>query len=126
MLRNIYTRMSDFGYLPEFNRIKHQNMNPKIISEKRLEKRLTEAIKKRGGVALKWHSSAYTGLPDRLLILPNGTHIWVELKTTGLRPRPTQISAIEMLRRLGAAVYIVDSLETETDLLTDIDNQLNQ
>lgn len=99
-------------------------MKRNMISEKLLERRLTKAIKDRGGLCLKWYSATYVGLPDRLIILPTGDHLWAEIKTTGKSPRPTQVQAIKRLRGLGAKVYIVDGLQAEAEILRDIDNMI--
>ena len=76
--------------------------------EKSLEKSLREVTKKLGYLALKFSSSSYTGLPDRLIILPNRQVIWVELKSSDKTLSKEQNSRKRMLEKRGHLVYIVD------------------
>lgn len=57
------------------------------------------------------------GIPDRLVILPGGKCIFVELKREGEKPRPIQDFRIKQLMHLGCNVLIIDSLEDVRDLL---------
>lgn len=79
--------------------------------EKDIERKLTEAVRKKGGVALKFISPSLDGMPDRLVLLPHGKLGFVELKAPGKEPRPLQLARHEALRRLGFAVFVVDSEE---------------
>ena len=85
-------------------------------SEKNIEKYLTDEVKKRGGLSLKYHSGGESGYPDRIVILPGRPAFWVELKSKGERPRPLQQHRIEELRALGQKVYVADS-KTIIDLI---------
>ena len=40
--------------------------------EKTIEKKLTTAVKKAGGIAPKFVSPSFAGMPDRLILLPDG------------------------------------------------------
>lgn len=51
--------------------------------EKRLERRLSKEIKRRGGYFIKLLPFLETGLPDRMAVLPDGVVIFVELKSGG-------------------------------------------
>lgn len=51
------------------------------------------------------------GIPDRLVILPSGKCIFVELKREGEKPRPIQDYRIKQLMYLGCNVLIIDSKE---------------
>ena len=57
--------------------MRRRNDNP----EARLEKRLTELVDERGGLCLKWISPDNPGVPDRIVLTPDGRTIFVELKT---------------------------------------------
>lgn len=48
--------------------------------EKEVEKKLTQGIKKLGGRAYKWVSPGNRGVPDRIVVLPGGRIIFIELK----------------------------------------------
>lgn len=84
------------------------NMNN---SEKYLERKLVEIVKAIGGMCVKIHNPYYRGLPDRLIILPDGGIVWVELKTLGKKPTKLQQLAHEELRKREQVVYVIDSEE---------------
>lgn len=79
--------------------------------ERRIEERLVEGARKAGGVAIKWVAPAYSGVPDRIVFLPGGRIIFVELKAPGRAPTALQSRVHQMLTRLGADVRVIDSLE---------------
>ena len=79
--------------------------------EKTIENKLTLAGKKAGGIAVKFVSPSFAGLPDRLVLLPDGVIAFVELKAPGQKPRPLQEARHRLLRRLGFQVYVIDSEE---------------
>ena len=78
------------------------------MREKAIEQKLREAVKKRGGIAPKFVSPGYDGMPDRLVLLPFGRIAFVEVKAPGEKPRPLQVARHGVLRRLGFAVYVLD------------------
>ena len=82
-------------------------MKPKE-SEKTLEARLAREIEARGGMALKYTSQYHRGIPDRIVLLPGGHTIFVELKSTGQKPTKLQMHAIRKLVKMGHSVYIID------------------
>ena len=77
-------------------------------SEKTLEARLVREIEARGGMALKYTSQFHRGIPDRIVLLPGGTIIFVELKSTGKKPTKLQQHAILKLIKMGYWVEIID------------------
>ena len=79
--------------------------------EKQIENKLTRSVKKAGGIALKVVSPGFAGMPDRLVLLPDGMCTFVELKAPGKHPRPIQTARHKMLKRLGFKVYVIDSPE---------------
>ena len=81
----------------------------KVMLEKQIEERLKKRAKEAGGLAAKWVSPSMSGVPDRIVFLPGGKIIFVELKRPGEKPTPLQNRIIEMLRELGADVRVVDS-----------------
>lgn len=86
--------------------------------EKRIEKRVVDRAKQNGGLAIKWVAPAFSGVPDRIVFLPGGRIIFVELKAPGKGPTPLQQRIHEMLTALGADVRVVDSLEAADALFT--------
>lgn len=79
--------------------------------ERRIEQRLIEQARKAGGVAIKWVAPAMSGVPDRIVFLPGGRVMFVELKAPGRRPTALQCRVHDVLTRLGADVRVLDSLE---------------
>jgi hypothetical protein len=78
------------------------------MQEKDLERKLVEAVKAAGGIAPKFVSPGFNGMPDRLVLLPGGKIAFVEVKGYGMKPRPLQIKRHEMLQQLGFKVYVLD------------------
>lgn len=79
--------------------------------EKRIEKRLTEEARRRGGMAVKFTSPGASGVPDRLVVMPGGKMGLVEVKAPGKTPRPIQQAMRRRFERLGVAVYVLDDLD---------------
>lgn len=79
--------------------------------EKHIEQVLVAEVKKHGGIAPKLTSPDFDGMPDRLILLPDGHMAFAEMKAPGKKPRPLQISRHELLRRLGYKVYVIDGTE---------------
>ena len=77
--------------------------------EKEIEKKFALAVKRAGGIAPKFVSPGYAGMPDRLVLLPDGVIAFAELKAPGQKPRPLQEARHRLLRRLGFRVYVIDS-----------------
>ena len=75
------------------------------MREKEIEKKLTQMVKKAGGICPKLVSPGFDGMPDRMVLLPNGRIGFVEVKAPGEKPRPLQLSRHRLLRRLGFRVY---------------------
>lgn len=42
------------------------------MREKEIEKKLTLEVKKRGGLAVKFVSPGFDGMPDRIVLMPEG------------------------------------------------------
>ena len=77
--------------------------------EKTIEMQLVKTVKQMGGRAVKFISPGLDGVPDRLVLLPNGKIAFIEVKAPGKKPRALQLARHEMLRRLGFKVYVLDS-----------------
>lgn len=69
--------------------------------EKEIEKKLRDAVKASGGIAYKWSSPNNAGVPDRLVFLPGGRLVIVELKQEGKSSTKLQKLHQERLRNLG-------------------------
>lgn len=79
------------------------------MTEKQIEKYLWDRAKELGGIALKWISPGFTGVPDRIVILPHGRIAFAELKAPGKTPPKRQKSVIKLLIKLGCKVEVIDS-----------------
>ena len=78
------------------------------MREKTTEQKLVAAVKAAGGLALKFTSPGFDGVPDRLALLPDGKMAFVEVKAPGEKPRPLQLARHRLLRQLGFKVYVLD------------------
>ena len=90
------------------------------MREKVVEQKLFQAVRRRGGIALKFVSPAFDGMPDRLVLMPGGHIAFVEVKAPGKKPRPLQVSRHGLLRRLGFKVYVLDSPDGIAGILDEI------
>ena len=90
----------------------------KDMLEKKIEERLKTRAKEAGGLAIKWVSPSMSGVPDRIVFLPGGKIIFVELKRPGEKPTPLQDRIIGMLRGLGADVRVADSMEKVEEIFS--------
>ena len=78
------------------------------MREKTIEQKLVSAVRSKGGIAPKFVSPGFDGMPDRLVLLPDGKCGFVEVKVPGGKLRPLQAARIKLLRRLGFSVFILD------------------
>ena len=92
------------------------------MREKTIEKKLVIAIKDMGGIAPKFMSPGFDGMPDRIVLLPGGRMGFVEVKAPGKVPRPLQEARHRMLWMLGYRVYVLDRAEQIKQILEDIAN----
>lgn len=90
------------------------------MREKTIEQKLVKAVRAKGGIAPKFVSPGFSGVPDRLVLLPDGKCGFVEVKVPGGKPRPLQESRIRLLRRLGFKVYVLDGAEQIGGILDEI------
>ena len=81
------------------------------MREKTIEQKLTATVKKHGGICPKFTSPGFDGMPDRIVLMPNGKMAFVEVKAPGEKPRPLQRARHGMLKRLGFKVYVLDGAE---------------
>ena len=88
--------------------------------EKEIENKLVVETKNRRGIALKFISPSFAGMPDRIVLLPKGKIAFIELKRKGEEPRALQVSRHKMLRKLGFKVYVLDSKNQIKEILNEI------
>ena len=90
------------------------------MREKIIEQRLINAVRRSGGLTLKFVSPGLNGVPDRLLLFHGGEMAFCEVKAPGKKPRPLQEVRIAQLRGLGFRVYVVDNEEGISEMMEDI------
>ena len=82
-----------------------------MAAEKTIEHKLVKAVHLMGGLALKFISPGFDGVPDRVVLLPGGKAAFVELKATGKKMRPLQVRRKKQIEALGFSVYCIDRPE---------------
>ena len=90
------------------------------MQEKNVEQQLVRAVKAMGGFSPKLVSPGTDGMPDRLVLFPNGKLAFVEMKAPGMQMRPLQVRRKGQLEALGFRVYCVDRLEQIGGVLDEI------
>ena len=90
------------------------------MREKQIEQKLVRAVKNMGGIAPKFVSPGFDGMPDRIVLLPCGHIGFVEVKAPGEKLRPLQLARHGLLRRLGFKVYVLDDEQQIGGILDEI------
>lgn len=90
------------------------------MREKDIERKLTKAVKDMGGLAPKFVSPGFDGVPDRLVLLPEGKIAFVELKAEGKKLRPLQEKRKRQLQALGFSVFCIDHKDQIGGILDEI------
>lgn len=88
--------------------------------EKKIEHKLAVTVKKQGGIAVKFVSPGFDGMPDRLVLLPFGKIAFVEVKAPNKKPRPLQKARHRLLKKLGFKVYVLDDAEQIGGIIDEI------
>ena len=79
--------------------------------EKTIEQALVKRVKALGGLCEKFTSPNRRSVPDRIISLPGGQVIFVELKAPGKLPTDNQERDHQRRRILGCDIRVVDSIE---------------
>ena len=91
-----------------------------VTREKTIEAKLVKDVRSMDGLALKFSSPGFDGVPDRLILLPKGRIAFVELKAPGKMFRPLQVKRKRQLEALGFSVYSIDGVEQIGGILSEI------
>ena len=80
--------------------------------EKEVEQKLRQRVESYGGKCLKWVCPGWSGVPDRIVLLPGARVIFVETK----RPKGGRLSALQLkwrewLTGLGFSCWVIWSEE---------------
>ena len=87
-----------------------------MTSEKDVEMRLRQEVRKIGGIAYKFRSPNNSGVPDRICLFPGGRIVFVEVKAPGEKMRDLQVRQKQKIQALGFRVEQVSNYE-QVDLL---------
>jgi len=90
------------------------------MRESTIEARLAREVKKLGGLCYKFTSPGAPGVPDRIIILPGGIVVFVELKTEIGRLAKIQKWQIEELRKRGANVQVLKGMDQVLAFLEEV------
>ena len=81
------------------------------MKEKQIEWHLVKKIKDAGGTAYKFVSPAHRGVADRIVVLPGGGVVFVELKAADGVLSPLQKVFADDMARLGQNYIVLKSKE---------------
>lgn len=90
------------------------------MRESTLERRLVREVERIGGKAPKWTSPGSNGVPDRIVLLPGGVTVYVEMKAPGKPLKPLQVRWAKILKAMGHKVYKIDSVEDIDRFITEV------
>ena len=90
------------------------------MREKVIEIQLNKAVRRSGGLALKFVSPGFNGVPDRLLLFMGGKVAFAEVKAPGEKPRPLQVHRMGQLREMGFKVFVIDDAEKIGGMINEI------
>ena len=85
-----------------------------------IEQKLTIAAKNMGGIALKFVSPGFDGMPDSIVLLPDGHMGFVEVKSMRCIPQPLQLARHRLLCELGFKVYVLNDDQQIGGILDEI------
>lgn len=90
------------------------------MRESTIEKRLRKGIEALGGLCEKFTSPGRRSVPDRLVSLPGGRIVFVELKAPKKEPTPLQAKDHARRRALGFDVRVINTIEKVENFLEEI------
>lgn len=85
--------------------------------EREIEKKLVKMVERHGGLCLKWVCPGWSGVPDRIILLPGGRVIFAETK----RPKGGKVEKLQLwwhrkLLDLGFLAVVVWNAEHVNNL----------
>lgn len=95
-----------------------------MTTERDIERALVDMVKRNDGLCLKWVCPGWSGVPDRIILLPGGRVIFAETKRPkGGRVGPLQDWWRKQLMRLGFQ-HLYITTRTEVDMLNQLIKEL--
>lgn len=80
-------------------------------AEKAIEQYLVRKVKECYGMCIKLQCTGINGIPDRIVLKPNGTAVFVELKAPQGKLSAVQEVRIKQLRNMRFKVYVLYNFE---------------
>lgn len=90
------------------------------LKESEIEGWLKFRIEKKGGLFIKFTSPGNDGVPDRIVMLPGGRTVFLELKTRHGKLSAVQKYQIGRLLKLNADVAVIFGADAAEDFLEDL------
>ena len=90
------------------------------MTEAQIEARLERMVKDRGGLCYKWTSPNLPGVPDRIVITPDGRTIYVELKTEVGRLANIQKWVLGEMQKRNADVRVLKGLQAVKGFVNEV------
>ena len=89
------------------------------MRESYIEGRVRTYVKKIGGHCIKINQAGY---PDRVIALPGGKTLYLELKAPGEKPRKLQWHRIKCLREIGHNAEYADDFELAKRMIDNVND----
>ena len=77
--------------------------------ERDIERAFVRRVERLGGTCEKFTSPGRRSVPDRIVTMPDGVIIFVELKAPGKKPTPLQARDHKRRRAMGCDVRVIDN-----------------
>ena len=75
--------------------------------EAKIEAKFRQAIKKNGGICFKFVSPGYSGVTDRLVLIPGGKVVFTEIKAPGGKLSALQVQFARLLEFYKAEYEVI-------------------
>lgn len=90
------------------------------MKESQIERRLVEGVQKRGGMCPKFISPGLPGVPDRIVLTPDGRVYFVELKTEIGRLANIQKWVISEMQKRNVNVRVLKGTDEVKSFLEEV------
>ena len=81
------------------------------MTESQIERKICEHAKLRGCIAYKFTSPGRAGVPDRVVLLPDASVIFMEIKIPAGIVSALQKNEHRLIQACGHTVYVVQSID---------------
>ncbi len=84
------------------------------MTEQQIEKKICDYAEGLGCLVYKLTCPNRRGVPDRLILCPNGKSLFIEVKAPGKKPTDAQEKELKLLMNIGFWAFWVDSVKVAT------------